>query len=140
MLLLLFLSLSFISFFLSYPSLSSPLLSLFSLSLGDDTKSTTRVDVSLNPTQSKELHVKCITKRLHLQVSVVRIVLVGRSKTKTICLITALSTGHISSGLQLKSRLFYGKAEGPDQPAYLHNLIRTFVCPCRLQYPIIRTN
>ena len=31
------------------PSLSSPLLSLFSLSLGDDTKWPTRVDVSLNP-------------------------------------------------------------------------------------------
>ena len=35
--------------FLLYPSLSSPLLSLFSLSLGDDTKWPTRVDVSLNP-------------------------------------------------------------------------------------------
>ena len=38
--------------FLLYPSLSSPLLSLFSLSLGDDTKWPTRVDVSLK-TQSK---------------------------------------------------------------------------------------
>ena len=35
--------------FLPYPSLSSPLLSLFSLSLGDDTKWRTWVDVSLNP-------------------------------------------------------------------------------------------
>ena len=34
--------------FLPYPSLSSPLLSLFSLSLGDDTKWPSRVDVSLN--------------------------------------------------------------------------------------------
>ena len=41
--------------FLSYrPSLSSPLfrLPLFSHSLGDDTKWSTRADVSLNPTQS----------------------------------------------------------------------------------------
>ena len=45
-------SLSFMFIFLSYPSLSSPLLSLlslFSLSLGDDTTCPTRVDVSLNP-------------------------------------------------------------------------------------------
>ena len=47
-------SLSFIFLFLSCPSLSSPLpptLSLFSLSLGDDTNSPTRVDVHvlLNP-------------------------------------------------------------------------------------------
>ena len=45
-------TLSFIFLFLSCPSLSSPQLSrlsLFSLSLGDDTKWPTRVDVSLNP-------------------------------------------------------------------------------------------
>ena len=45
----------FISFLLPYPPLSSPLLSLlslFSLSLGDDTKWPTMVDVSINPTQS----------------------------------------------------------------------------------------
>ena len=36
-----------------YPSLSSPLLSLFSLSLGDDRKWPTRVDVSLNPNTIK---------------------------------------------------------------------------------------
>ena len=50
-LLLLFLHCQSFSF-LPYPSLSSPLLSLlspFSLSLGDDTKWPTRVDVSLNP-------------------------------------------------------------------------------------------
>ena len=41
----------FLFFFLPCPSLSSPLslLSLFSLSLGDDTKWPTRVDMSLNP-------------------------------------------------------------------------------------------
>ena len=45
-------SLSFIFLFLPRPSLSSPLLSLlslFSLSLGDDTKLPTRVDVLLKP-------------------------------------------------------------------------------------------
>ena len=45
-------SLSFLFLFLPCPSLSSPLLSLlslFSLSLGDDTKWPSRVDVSLNP-------------------------------------------------------------------------------------------
>ena len=42
-------SLSFIFLFLPCPSLSSLLLSLFSLSLGDDTKWPTRVDMSLNP-------------------------------------------------------------------------------------------
>ena len=45
-------SLSFLFLFLPCPSLSSlllSLLSLFSLSLGDDTKWPTRVDVSLNP-------------------------------------------------------------------------------------------
>ena len=45
-------SLSFLFHFLPCPSLSSPLfslLSLFSLSLGDDTKWPSRVDVSLNP-------------------------------------------------------------------------------------------
>ena len=36
-------------FFLAHGSLSSPLLYLFSLSLGDNTKWPTRVDVSLNP-------------------------------------------------------------------------------------------
>ena len=44
-------SLSFLFLFLLCPSLSSPLLSLqfFSLSLGDDAKWPTRVEVSLNP-------------------------------------------------------------------------------------------
>ena len=42
-------SLSFIFLFLPCPSLSSPLLSLFLLSLWDDTKWPTKVDVSLNP-------------------------------------------------------------------------------------------
>ena len=45
-------SLSFLFLFLPCPSLSSPLLSLlslFSLSLGDNTKGPSRVDVSLNP-------------------------------------------------------------------------------------------
>ena len=45
-------SLSFLFLFLLCPSFSSPLLSLlslFSLSLGDDTKWPSRVDVSLNP-------------------------------------------------------------------------------------------
>ena len=42
-------SLSFLFLFLLCPSLSSLLLSFFSLSLGDDTKRPTRVDVSLNP-------------------------------------------------------------------------------------------
>ena len=46
-------SLSFIFLFLPCPSLSSPLLSLFSLSLGDDRKWPTRVDVSLNPNTNK---------------------------------------------------------------------------------------
>ena len=46
---LLFLHFYSCSFFLPCPSLSSPLLSLFYLSLGDDTKWPTRVDVSLNP-------------------------------------------------------------------------------------------
>ena len=41
--------------FLPYPSLLSPLLSLFSLSLEDDTKWPTRVDVSLNPNTIKML-------------------------------------------------------------------------------------
>ena len=44
--------LSFLFLFLPYSSLSSPLLSflsLFSLSLGDDQKWPTRIDVSLNP-------------------------------------------------------------------------------------------
>ena len=45
-------SLSFLSLFLPCPSLSSPLLPLFSLCLGDDTKWPTRVGVSVNPTQS----------------------------------------------------------------------------------------
>ena len=47
---------SFLFLFLPCPSLSSPLLSLlsfFSLSLGDDTKWPTRVDVSLNPNSIK---------------------------------------------------------------------------------------
>ena len=50
-------SLSFLFLFLHSPSLSSPLLSLlslFSLSLGDDTKWPTRVDVSLNPNTINE--------------------------------------------------------------------------------------
>ena len=44
-------SLSFLFLFLACPSLSSllPLLSLFSLCLGDDTKWPTRVELSLNP-------------------------------------------------------------------------------------------
>ena len=42
-------SLSFLFLFLPCPHLSSPLLSLFSLSLGDNTKSPTRVDMSINP-------------------------------------------------------------------------------------------
>ena len=49
-------SLSFILLFLPCPSLSSPLLllsSLFSLSLGDNTKWPTRADVSLNPNTIK---------------------------------------------------------------------------------------
>ena len=41
--------LSFLFLFLSCPSLSSPLLSLFSLSLGDDIKRPTRVEVSFTP-------------------------------------------------------------------------------------------
>ena len=52
-------SLSFLFLFLPCPSLSSPLLSLlslFSLSLGDDTKWPSRVDVSLNPNTIKNLH------------------------------------------------------------------------------------
>ena len=50
-------SLSFLYLFLPCPSLSSPLLSLlslFSLSLGDDTKWPSRVDVSLNPNTIKK--------------------------------------------------------------------------------------
>ena len=49
-------SLSFLFLFLPCPSLSSPLLSLlslFSLSLGDDTKWPSRVDMSLNPNTIK---------------------------------------------------------------------------------------
>ena len=49
--------LSFLFLFLPCPSLSSPLPSLlshFSLSLGDDTKWPTRVDVSLNPNSIKK--------------------------------------------------------------------------------------
>ena len=46
-------SLSFIFPFLPCPPLSSLLLSLFSLSLGDDTKWPTRVDVSFNPNTIK---------------------------------------------------------------------------------------
>ena len=42
-------SLSFIFLFLPCPSHSSPLLSLFSLSQGDDIKWPTRIDVSFNP-------------------------------------------------------------------------------------------
>ena len=42
-------SFSFLFLFLPCPSLSSPPLSLFSLSLGDNTKWPTRVDVWLNP-------------------------------------------------------------------------------------------
>ena len=42
-------SLSFLFLALPCPSLSSPLLSLFSLSLGDNTKWPTRIDVWLNP-------------------------------------------------------------------------------------------
>ena len=53
-------SLSFIFLFLPCPSLSSPmlsLLSLFSFSLGDDTKWSTRVDVSLKPnTKAMDCH------------------------------------------------------------------------------------
>ena len=41
--------LSFLFLFLPCSSLSSPLLSLYSLSLGDDTECPARVDVSLNP-------------------------------------------------------------------------------------------
>ena len=48
-------SLLLIFLFIPFPSLSSPLLSLFSLSLGDDTKCPTRVDVSLNPNKIKPL-------------------------------------------------------------------------------------
>ena len=47
-------SLSLLFFFLPCSSLSSLLLSLFSLSLGDDTKWPTRVDVSLNPNTHKK--------------------------------------------------------------------------------------
>ena len=53
-------SLSFIFFILHCPSLSSPLLSLlslFSLSLGDDAKWPTRVDVSLNPQHNQSIKV-----------------------------------------------------------------------------------
>ena len=55
--------LSFLFLFLPCPSLSSPLLSLlslFSLSLGDDTKWPTRVDVSLNPNTINQLSWKCM--------------------------------------------------------------------------------
>ena len=58
--LLLFLH-SFLFLFLPCPSLSSPVLSLlsfFSLSLGDDTKWPTRVDVSLNPNSINSLSEK----------------------------------------------------------------------------------
>ena len=51
-------SLSFLFLFLPCPSLSSPLvslLSLSSLSLGDDTKWPTRVDVSLNPQHNQSI-------------------------------------------------------------------------------------
>ena len=60
-------SLSFQFLFLPYPSLSSPLLSLvslFFLSLGDDTKWSTRVDVSLNLNtinfQTGSLKLRCV--------------------------------------------------------------------------------
>ena len=55
-------SLSFLFLFLPCPSLSSLLLSLlsiFSLSLGDDTKWPTRVDVSLNPNSINQATVCC---------------------------------------------------------------------------------
>ena len=52
-------SLSFLFFFLSCLSFSSPLLSLFSLSLRDDTKWPTRVDVSLNSNTIKIKNVSC---------------------------------------------------------------------------------
>ena len=51
-------SLSFLFLFLPCSSLSSLLLSLFSLSLGDDTKWPTRVDVSLNLNTIKNTHSK----------------------------------------------------------------------------------
>ena len=57
-------SLSFLFLFLPSPSLLSLLLSLFSLSLGDDTKWPTKVEVSSNPnsiSQSKNMDLK----RLH---------------------------------------------------------------------------
>ena len=55
-------SLSFLFLFLPCPSLSSPLLSLLSLvslSLGDDTKRSIRVDVSLNPNSIKFTSFQC---------------------------------------------------------------------------------
>ena len=58
-------SLSFLFLFLPCPCFSSPLLSLlslFSLSLGDDTKWPTRVDLSLKPNTIK-IHVNCILWR-----------------------------------------------------------------------------
>ena len=58
-------SLSFIFLFLPYPPLSSPLLSLlslFSLSLGDDTKWPTRADVSLNTNTIKILIILVLKK------------------------------------------------------------------------------
>ena len=51
-------SLSFLFLFLPGPTFSSPLLSplsLFSLSLGDDTKWLSRVDVSLNPNSTQSV-------------------------------------------------------------------------------------
>ena len=63
---------SFLILFLPFPSFSSPpltLLSLFSLSLGDDTKWPTRVDVSLNPntinfSTEKNWYFSCLQKHL----------------------------------------------------------------------------
>ena len=45
--------------FLLCPSLSFPLLSLFSFSLGNDTKWPTRIDVSLNPNSIKSVRPSC---------------------------------------------------------------------------------
>ena len=69
-----FLFLQFLHFhsfsFLSCPSLSSPLLSLFSLSLGDYTKWPTRVDMLLNPNSINQSINQSISQMHSLQFTV----------------------------------------------------------------------
>ena len=94
--------LSFIYLVLTCPSLSSPLLSLlslFSLSLGDDTKWPTRVDVSLNPNTINQKHF----------------------------LFVNICSFHWFCKRATLALIIFADKTGPDQPAQMCRLIRTRV-------------